>query len=188
MPHTNAAVCLTRLQDYKRARSYYRSALKRFLKYRTDHFLVTQLLHSYMLANQPRRFSSVRLRTKAMIERDGHLIPAYHYALSVLGLLGGEATNSSGHVAELLEAQDSQYRSIAASVAALVDRDLDAFQDGLIGVLVSHHRKLKNGVIQGGYVCLPAMTLTILGLSIGMETGIESKYVSKGYLDFLHKR
>jgi tetratricopeptide (TPR) repeat protein len=184
----NAAVCLTRLQDYKHARSYYRSALKRFLKYRTDHFLVTQLLHSYMLADQPRLFSSVRLRTEAMMERDGHLIPAYHYALSVLGLLGGESTNISGHAAELLKAQDSEYRSIGASVVALVDRDLDAFEDGLIGVIVSHHRKLKSGVIRGEYICLPAMTLTILGLSVRMETGIESKYLSKGYLDFLHKR
>ena len=184
----NAAVCLTRFQDYKRARNYYRSALKRFLKYQTDHFLVTQLLHSYMLANQPRLFSSVRLRIRAMVERDGHLIPAYHYALSVLGLLGGEVTNISGHVVELINAQDSQYRSIGTSVAALVDRDPCAFEDGLTGVLVSHHRKLKSGVIRGGYVCLPAMTLTTLGLSVGMETKIESKYLSKGYIDFLHKR
>jgi hypothetical protein len=184
----NAAVCLTKLQDYKRAQSFYRSALKRFLKYQTDHFLVTQLLHSYMLANQPRRFSSVRRRMTTMVERDGELIPAHHYAQSVLGLLGGEATNTRGHVVELLKAQDSQYRSIGASIIALVDRDPHAFEDGLIGVLVSHHRKLKSGVIRGRYVCLPAMTLTTLGLSVGVETEIESKYLSKGYLDFLHKR
>ncbi len=184
----NAAVCLTRLQDYKRAQGFYRSALKRFLKYRTDHFLVTQLLHSYVLANQPRRFPSVRLRITTMIRRDGGLIPAYHYALSVLGLLGGEATNINGHVVELLRAQDNEYRSIGASVAALGDRDLCAFEDGLIGVLTSHHRKLMSGVIRGEYVCLPAMTLTTLGLSAGMETEVESKYLSKGYLDFLHKR
>lgn len=184
----NAAVCLTRLQDYKRARSYYRSALNRFLKHQTDHFLVTQLLHSYMLANQPRRFSSVRLRITTMIERDGGLIPAYHYALSVLGLLGGEATNIGGHLIELLKAQDGEYRSIGASLVALVDRNLDAFEDGLIGILVSHHRKLKSGVIRGAYVCLSAMTLTALGLSVGMETNTESKYLSKGYLNFAHKR
>ena len=184
----SAAVCLTRLQDYRRAQKFYRSALKRFLKYQTDYFLVTQLLHSYVLANRPRQFASVRRRMTTMIERDGELIPAHHYAQSVLGLLGGEAMNIRGHVVELLKAQDSQYRSIGASIKALVDRDPHAFEDGLIGVLLSHHRKLKSGVIRGEYICLPAMTLTAIGLSVSVETEIESKYLSQGYLDFLHKR
>jgi tetratricopeptide (TPR) repeat protein len=181
----SAAVCYTVLGDFRNAQRFYSRALKLFLDTTHNYFLITQLLHSYLMSRRPHRHRAVVRRVSAMIDNQEAIFAWDHYALAVLKLFRQKGQDTAGHVSALLDRPaDSEDRAIGLALASIVDRDHRALREALI-LLLHAFQKARLSVIGPLYLCLPSMTLARLAHARGMEVDIHCRYYSGDYVEFL---
>lgn len=115
--------------------------------------------------------------------------PTAHYCYSVMEIADPAGGNIAYWIKDLLKRP--KYKDLFAAgfaLQAILDREQIAFTDSLRLLLKAHEGMAKHGGLRWtpeGWLCLPAMTLSILARKNGLKVEIENDYLSLGYLEFL---
>jgi tetratricopeptide (TPR) repeat protein len=189
------AICLTQLGKYPNAQHFYDLALEGFLKDRRAWHGSSQpnwLVDTYVLANRPGLYSQVREEIEAYRQdrRGGSLVALYSYAL--VRLVSDEDRDADDYVPGLLKDPKIKWTfGMGKTIKAIIERDQQAFDAALDGLLKAHRGMAKFGGLREtpeGFLCLPAMSLSKMALERGMKINSESEYLSKGYLEYLSQQ
>jgi len=187
-----AAICLTQLGKYSDAQGSFDAALRGFLENRQDWHGASHpnwLVDSYVLAGQPNLWPRVAEEIEAykLDSRGRSLVALYAYALACL--ISDKDRELSDHVSGLLrKPKVKDTFAMGKVIGAIVKREQLAFDAALSELLDAHRRIARFGSWREtpeGFLSLPAMSLSKMALERGLTVGIESEYLSKGYLDYL---
>ena len=184
--YKNAASCYTQLLDYKNAQSYYRLAIDAFLKSHISIVLPSDLIDSYTLSNQPRLHKKIGKKVLSLVRDANRIHPGERYALIVHSFLSSNNIDLNVHINELINFSEDEYHQVLGkSFESIIRGDEIQIKYGLIFLLDKHQNEMKNGIIRNSYLCLEAMTLSLLSSLRDLDVHIKSKYYSEGYIKFL---
>ena len=189
-----AAICLTKLGDYREAQRTYSTSLRSALEDRLWHLSgeVHRLVDTLILSNESSMFPRVLGEVEAykLDRRRDALYPLYAYAIACL--LAGEDERATDYVPGLLKKpRIKDTFAMGETIRAIVDHDQTVFDTALGALLRAHRGMAKFGALREtpeGFLCLPAMSLSKLALDRGMQVVLESEYLSRDYLDYLLNR
>ena len=190
--HLMAAICLTQLADFPKARGQYRAALADFLADRDSWHSQCQpswLVDAYIMAAQPELLCRVAAELAAykLDRRSGASVALYSFAL--MELLAGhdrEAANLGLDLLKWPKPRDCQ--AMGKVIDALVERNQRAFDKALDDLLRAHRdqaRHYGDGWSPEWFLSLPAMSLSWLALGRGLSVPTGNEYLSNGYLTYL---
>lgn len=187
------AICLVQLDNPKEAKRHFGKAVKEFLKDRFWHrtsqpnWLVDTWVLSGKAGPQPKVMAEIEAYKQD--RRGNSLVALYSYALMRLVL--DRDSEVQEYVDGLLREPKVKYTyPMGRLIQAIVTRDQLAFDAALDDLLKAHRGMAKYGGLREtpeGYICLPAMSLSLVAMRRGMAINAESEYLPKNYLEYLQE-
>lgn len=115
--------------------------------------------------------------------------PIAHYCYSVMEILHPGFGNITEWIKDLKKRP--KYKDLYATgfvLQAIIDKDQEAFSQSIQSLLMAHQGLAKHGelrLVPEGWLCLPAMTLSLLAFKKSLKVEFTNDYLSLGYLTYL---
>jgi hypothetical protein len=192
------AICEVRLGNYSSACTWFGAALKKMLEPRTYWRMSGQPnwpVNIALLSGRTDLYPSVFEALQAYrlhgctYEHTGGHSPVAHYCYSVMEIILPDAGNLDFWVQDLLKRP--KYKDLFAAghaFRAILEKDQTALTLSIQALLEAHTGFARHGGLRltpEGWLCLPAMALSILAAQNHLTMDIQNEYLSLGYLDFL---
>lgn len=191
--HWEKAFCFILLGDNISAKENFRISFLSMLKppmFWWKSGQPNRLIDIYILSNvtnKKEELMKVWLEYSTNLQTNKSLV--YYQAYGILGLCFPELDSIEISVKKLLAKEKVKDTFIIGKcIEAISQKNLVLLEELIYDLLEVHKRMATKGSYRGvieGWLCSPAMVLTIVAYRLGLEFRIKHEYFSQEYLDYL---